>query len=136
LSGKDGKEEIISAMDHFEQVHQKYLPKVDRRFVIDLFMHLRSHPDRKPMYTVEFFLKEGGDHEEIRNEVIRLTGMAPDFYDKGTHVVVNFELDYDSLKSINDRPQVVEVKGRYSGSMASIGPSFEASEPARDAEEY
>jgi hypothetical protein len=62
--------------------------------------------------------------------------MAPDFYDKGTHVVVNFELDYDSLKSINDRPQVVEVKGRYSGSMASIGPSFEASEPARDAEEY
>ena len=123
-------------MEHFEQVHQKYLPKVDRRFVIDLFTHLRNHPDRKPMYTVEFFLNEGGDHEEIRNEVIRLTGMAPDFYDKGTHVVVNFELDYDLLKSINDRPQVVEIKGRYTGSMASIGPSYEATEPASDAEEY
>ena len=123
-------------MEQFERVRQKYLPKVDRRFVIDLILHLRSNPSRKPMYTVEAFLKEGGNSEEIRNEVIRLTGMVPDFYDKGTHVVANFELDYDLLKYINDQPQVVEIKGRYTGSMASLGASYEASEPARDAEEY
>ena len=52
-----GKEEIIaSAMEQFEGVHQKYLPKVDRRLIIDLFSHLRENPDIKPMYTVEAFV--------------------------------------------------------------------------------
>jgi hypothetical protein len=132
----EGKEEIISAMEQFEKVQQKYLPKVDRRLVIDLFLRLRQDPDEKPLYTVEAFTKEGGNSEEIRNDIIQKTGMAPQFFDKGTHVVVHHKLDYDLLKYINDRPDVVEIKGTYGGSMASIGSSYESSEDIRRRERY
>jgi hypothetical protein len=131
-----GKEEIISAMEQFERVHQKYLPKVDRRFVVDLFLRLRENPSSKPMYTVETFLEEGAKPEEIRNDVIRMTGMAPQFFDRGTHLVVNHELDYDLLKYIQDHPKVVEIKGTYMGSMASIGASQESSADIHRAEGY
>jgi hypothetical protein len=75
----NGKEEIISAMEQFERVHEKYLPKVDRRLVIDLFSRLREEPNTKPMYTVETFTKERGDTEEIRNDIIRMTGVTTIF---------------------------------------------------------
>jgi hypothetical protein len=122
-----GKEEIISAMEQFEKVHEKYLPKVDRRLVIDLFLHLRENSNDRPMYTIETFTEGGTNQEEIRNDIIQKTGMAPQFFDKGTHIVVNHKLDYDLLKYINDHPKVVEVKGTYMGSMASIGASYEPS---------
>jgi hypothetical protein len=130
----DGKEEIISAMEQFEKVHEKYLPKVDRRLVIDLFLRLRENPNDKPMYTVETFTEEGTNHEEIRNDIIRRTGMAPQFFDKGTHVVVHHALDYDLLKYINDHPKVIEIRGTSLGSMASIGASYESSADIRKGE--
>jgi hypothetical protein len=129
-----GKEEIISAMEQFERIHQKYLPKVDRRLVIDLFLRLRENPNVKPMYTVEAFVEEGGNLEEIRNRIIRVTEMAPQFFDRGTHIVVHHQLDYDLLKEINDDPRVVEIKGTYMGSMASIGASYESSADIRRGE--
>jgi hypothetical protein len=129
-----GKEEIISAMEQFEKVHEKYLPKVDRRLVIDLFLRLRENPNDKPMYTLETFTEEGTNNEEIRNDVIQKTGMAPQFFDKGTHIVVHHKLDYNLLKYINDRPQVVEIRGTYMGSMASIGASHESSADTRRGE--
>lgn len=122
-----GKEEIISAMEQFERLQEKYLPKVDRRLVIDLFLRLREEPKIKPMYTVETFVEEGGDPEEIRNEVIRMTGTAPQFHDSGTHMVAHHRLDYDLLKQIQDHPNVKEVTGNYAGSDASIGASHESS---------
>ncbi len=131
-----GKEEIISAMEQFERIHQKYLPKVDRRLVVDLFLRLREDPNSKPMYTIETFTEKGTNSEEIRNEIIRMTGMAPQFFDKGTHIVVNHAMDYDLLKYINDHPKVVEIKGTYMGSMASIGASQESSADIRRAEGY
>jgi len=130
----DGKEEIISAMEQFEKVHEKYLPKVDRRLVIDLFLRLRENPNDKPMYTVETFTEEGTSHEEIRNDIIRRTGMAPQFFDKGTHIVVHHALDYDLLKYINDHPKVIEIRGTSLGSMASIGASYESSADIRKGE--
>jgi hypothetical protein len=129
-----GKEEIISAMEQFEKLHEKYLPKVDRRLVIDLFLRLRENPNDKPMYTIETFTEEGTNHEEIRNDVIQKTGMAPQFFDKGTHIVVHHKLDYDLLKYINDHPQVIEIRGTYMGSMASIGASHESSADTRRGE--
>ncbi|MDQ3966847.1 MAG: hypothetical protein M3275_00455 [Thermoproteota archaeon] len=132
----EGKQEIISAMEQFEKMHQKYLPKVDRRLLIDLFLHLRENPDDKPLYTIETFVEKGANTEEIRKEIIRMTGMAPQFFDKGTHIVVHHGLDYDLLKYINDHPGVVEIKGTYMGSMASIGASHESSEEIRRAEGY
>jgi hypothetical protein len=128
-----GKEEIISAMEQFEKLHEKYLPKVDRRLVIDLFLRMRENPNDKPMYTIETFAEEGTNNEEIRNDVIQKTGMAPQFFDKG-HIVVNHALDYDLLKYINDHPKVVEIRGSYMGSMASIGASYESSADIRRGE--
>ncbi|MGH9877831.1 MAG: hypothetical protein ACRD5H_09350 [Nitrososphaerales archaeon] len=122
-----GESEIVFAMEQFERVHEKYLPKVDRMLVVDLFLRLRAEPNVKPMYTVEAFLKEGVDTQKLRNDIIRVTGVAPQFHDKGTHVVAHHKLDYDLLKLINDSDSVLEVKGTYMGSMASIGASHEPS---------
>jgi hypothetical protein len=97
-------------------------------------LRMRENSSSKPMYTVETFLEEGAKPEEIRNDVIRMTGMAPQFFDRGTHLVVNHELDYDLLKYIHDHPKVVEIKGTYMGSMASIGASQESSADIHRAE--
>lgn len=121
-------------MEQFEKLHEKHLPKVDRRLVIDLFLRLRENPNDKPMYTLETFAEEGTNSEEIRNDVIQKTGMAPQFFDKGTHIVVHHKLDYDLLKYINDHPKVVEIRGTYMGSMASIGASYESSADTRRGE--
>ena len=101
-----GKEEIISAMEQFERVQGKYLPKVDRKLVIDLFLRLREEPNVKPMYTVETFVEEGGDPEAIRQQVIRMTGVTPQMHDRATHLVANYKLDYELLKEIQDHPKV------------------------------
>jgi hypothetical protein len=132
----DGKEEIMSAMEQFEKMQEKYLPKVDRKLVVDLFLRLREDPNDKPMYTMETFVEKGTNSEEIRNEIIRDTGMAPQFFDKGTHVVVHHKLDYDLLKLMNDHPGVVEIRGTYMGSMASTGASYDSSANVRTAEGY
>jgi hypothetical protein len=121
-------------MEQFEKMHEKYLPKVDRRLVIDLFLRLRENPNDKPMYTLETFTGEGTNSEEIRHDVIQKTGMAPQFFDKGTHIVVHHKLDYDLLKYINDHPKVIEIRGTYMGSMASIGASYESSADTRRGE--
>ena len=130
----EGKNEIISAMEQFEKLHEKFLPKVDRRLVVDLVLRLRENQNDKPMYTVETFTEKGTNHEEIRNDVIRMTGMAPQFFDKGTHIVVHHALDYNLLKYINDHPKVIEIRGTYMGSMASIGASYESSADIRKGE--
>ena len=121
-------------MEQFEKMHEKFLPKVDRRLVIDLFLRLRENPNDKSMYTIETFTEEGTNNEEIRNDVIQKTGMAPQFFDKGTHIVVHHKLDYDLLKYINDHPKVIEIRGTYMGSMASIGASYESSADTRRGE--
>jgi hypothetical protein len=131
-----GKEEIMSAMEQFEKMQEKYLPKVDRKLVVDLFLRLREDPNDMPMYTMETFVEKGTNSEEIRNEIIRDTGMAPQFFDKGTHVVVHHKLDYDLLKLMNDHPGVVEIRGTYMGSMASTGASYDSSANVRTAEGY
>jgi hypothetical protein len=128
------KEEIIAEMEQFEQQHQKFLPKVDRSFVIHLFLRLREKPDDRPMYTIETWVEEGGDTEAIRDQVIQMTGTAPQIYDKGTHLVANHRIDYDLLKKIQDHPKVIEVKGTYMGNSASIGPSQESSDDTQSKE--
>lgn len=120
-----GKEEMISAMEQFEKAQEKYLPKVDRRLVIDLLLRTREEPSVRPMYTIEAFLEDGGDPEEIRHEVMGITGTAPQLHDNATHLVAHHKLDYDLLKQIQDNPRVIEVTGTYMGSDASIGASHE-----------
>ncbi len=52
-------------MQQFEEKHQKFLPKVDRRFVLDLFLRLREKPDEKPMYTIETWVEEGNIRKRL-----------------------------------------------------------------------
>lgn len=85
-------------MENFEELHKKYLPKVDRRLVIDLLLRFRENPSVKPMYTIETFVEEGGNTEEIRQQVIQMTGVTPQFHDRATHLVAHHRLDYDLLK--------------------------------------
>ncbi len=122
-----GKEEIISSMKQFEHLHEKYLPKVDRHMVIDLLLRLRENPGVKPMYTVETWVEEGGDIEAIRSQVIRMTGTVPQIFDRGSHLVASHRLDYELLKEIQDHPKVLEVKGTFLGSNASMGAALESS---------
>ncbi|HEU4604975.1 MAG TPA: hypothetical protein VFS46_01925 [Nitrososphaera sp.] len=124
-----GKEEIMSSMEQFERLQEKYLPKVDRKLIIDLFLGMREEPGVKPMYTIETFV-EGGNSEEIRREVIRMTGAAPQMHDRATHLVAHHKLDYELLKEIQDHPRVKEVTGTYMGSDSSIGASHEPSTAA------
>jgi hypothetical protein len=63
-------------MEQFEKLHQKYLPKVNRGLVIDLFLRLRENPNDKPMYTIETFREKGTNSEEIRNDIIQRTGIV------------------------------------------------------------
>jgi hypothetical protein len=131
-----GKEEIMSSMEQFERLQEKYLPKVDRKLIIDLFLGMREEQCVKPMYTVETFV-EGGNSEEIRQEVIRMTGVAPQMHDRATHLVAHHKLNYELLKEIQDHARVKEVTGTYMGSDASIGASHEPSTPAsRTASHY
>jgi hypothetical protein len=59
----EGKEEIMSTMEQFEKMQEKYLPKVDRKLVVDLFLRLRENPNDKPMYTMETFVEKGTNSE-------------------------------------------------------------------------
>jgi hypothetical protein len=52
-------------MQQFEEKHQKFLPKVGPRFVIDLFLRLREKPDEKPMYTIETWVEEGNIRKRL-----------------------------------------------------------------------
>jgi hypothetical protein len=64
-------------------------------------------------------------------EVIRMTGTASQIFDRGTHLVASHRLDYELLKQIQDHPKVIEVKGTFMGSTASIGASHESSADIR-----
>jgi pyridoxine 5'-phosphate synthase PdxJ len=90
-------------------------------------LRTREDPNVKPIYTIETFVKEGTNPEGIREEILQVTGTAPQIHDNGTHIVANHKLDYEILKRIQDHPEVEEVTGTYMGSMASIGASHEHS---------
>ena len=92
-------------MEQFEELHEKYLPKVDRRLVIDLLLRLSETNGVKPMYPVETWVESAGDTEASRSQVIRMTGIAPQKFDRGTHLVASHRLDYELLKEIQDHPR-------------------------------
>jgi len=99
--------------------------KVDPQLVIDLMLYMRIEK-KNPIYTLEVFLKSGQDTEQIRDRIIRETGMTPAFYDNGTHLVVAHKIDFNILKMINDIDFVERIRGTYAGAgMASIGPVYD-----------
>lgn len=120
--------ELIEIKGQFEELQKKYrehMPKVDPALVDDLLLRQMENPDVVPMYMLEVFTKEGLDTEEVREYIIRKTGMSPAIYDNGTHYVTNQKLTLDILKEISDSEDVLEVTGEYTGGLGSYGASHE-----------
>jgi hypothetical protein len=63
------------------------------------------------IYTLEVILKPGQDTKAIRQDIVDKTGMASSFYLSGTKMVVSHTLDLEFLKWINDRPDIISIKG-------------------------
>jgi hypothetical protein len=118
-------EEVIKKFDEFENAMKTHLGKVDPPLIVDLILRQKKEKNNNPIYTLEVFLKPNPNTEEIRNRIISETGMTPAFYDNGTHIVVAHKIDFNMLKMINDIDFVERIRGTYSGSMASIGPSYD-----------
>jgi hypothetical protein len=117
--------EVLKKFDELEVAMRTHLPKVDPPLVVDLI--LRQKREKKdPIYTLEVFVKPNQNTEEIRDRILKETGMAPAFYDSGTHVVVAHKINFELLKMINDIDFVEMIKGTFSGGgMASIGPTYD-----------
>ena len=118
-------EEVIKKFDEFENAMKTHLGKVDPPLIVDLILRQKKEKNNNPIYTLEVFLKPNPNTEEIRNRIISETGMTPAFYDNGTHIVVAHKIDFNMLKMINDIDFVEKIRGTYSGSMASLGPSYD-----------
>ena len=118
-------EEVIKKFDEFENAMKTHLGKVDPPLIVDLILRQKKEKNNNPIYTLEVFLKPNPNTEEIRNRIISETGMTPAFYDNGTHLIVAHKIDFNMLRMINDIDFVEKIRGTYSGSMASLGPSYD-----------
>jgi hypothetical protein len=100
--------DLISKFDNLDQALKSVFPKVDPRTVVSLIMQGRKVEN--PLYTLETILKPGQNTDDIRELIIRETGMAPGFYLSGTKVIVTHKLNLELLKRINDIDYVVSIK--------------------------
>lgn len=72
------------------------------------------------LYTLETVIKPGQNTDDIREVIIKVTGMAPGFYLSGTKIVVTHKLSLELLKRINDLDYVISVKATpYSAAASS-----------------
>lgn len=111
---------INELVDEFHKLDTKMksiFPKVDPLLVLRLIHDGQIRP--KPIYTVEAIIKQGSNTDEIREQILEMTGMAPSFYLHGTKIIVTHELDLELLKYINDREYVIEIKGNPYGAGGS-----------------
>lgn len=118
--------EVVKKFDELENSIKKHLGKVDPILIVDLILRQKKEKNKKPIYTMEVFIKPNQNTEEIRNRIINETGMVPAFYDEGTHIVVAHKVDLEVLKMINDIETVERIRGTYTGGgLASIGPVYD-----------
>lgn len=118
--------EVVKKFDELENSIKTHLGKVDPILIVDLILRQKKEKNKKPIYTMEVFIKPNQNTEEIRNRIINETGMVPAFYDQGTHIVVAHKVDLDVLKMINDIETVERIRGTYAGGgLASIGPVYD-----------
>ena len=102
-------EDVVSKFNILDSTLKQEFSKVDPLLVVALIFDRRAN--EKHIYTLETILKPGQDINAVREEVISKTGMAPSFYLHGTKLIVSHLLDLDLLKWINDRDDVVSIKG-------------------------
>jgi hypothetical protein len=120
--------EILQKFDEFEISMKTHLGKADPVLIVDFLLRQKNkkNSNKNPIYTLEVFIKPNQNTDEIRNRIIRETGMVPAFYDGGTHIVVAHRINFDMLKMINDIEFVERIRGTYAGGgLASIGPVYD-----------
>jgi hypothetical protein len=100
--------DIISRFDSLEEALKSVFPKVDPRSVIGLI--LQEKKQKNPLYTLETVIKPGQNTDDIKEVILRVTGMVPGFYLSGTKIVVTHKLTLELLKRINDLDYVVSLK--------------------------
>src|SRR5262245_27407713 len=104
---------IVKKFDEFENSMAEGLPKVDQRLVIDM-LH-RSKRDDSPMYTIEIFLKEKPNTDDVRTIIEEGLGVMPAFYEHGTHIVVAHRFNLQMLEYISDKMNVEKIRGTFTG---------------------
>jgi hypothetical protein len=123
--------EIVRIKFEFEQLrdlYRQYLPKVDPRLIEDLLLRQERNPEKEFMYTIEVFSDGSRNTEDVRNDILTNTGMVPSIHDNGTHYVVNHKITLETLYAIQKYPDVLEIKGEYSGAAASTGAAHDRGE--------
>lgn len=120
-----GIETIVKRFDEFENSMKEGLPKVDQRLIIDMLHRLKR--DESPMYTIEIFLKERPNADEVKSIITEGLGVMPALYDHGTHIVVAHRFNLQMLEFISTNLNVEKIRGTFTGGGrgASIGPVFE-----------
>lgn len=122
----DDLEEVVQKFQEAEQAFRKHLPNVEPRLIVDLILRQRRENNPTPIYTIEAFVKPGANTEEIRNFIIKNWGQAPAFYDNGQHIVAAHRIDLKTLKTINDYPGVIRVRGTpLMPGHSSLGPVYD-----------
>lgn len=103
-------EDVVKKFSEADSAIRSVFPKVNPILVVRLiFDQLQKRRDN--IYTLEIVIKEGQNLQEIRDHIIRETGMASGFYLGGTKIVVTQQLNLKSLKIINDFDEVLEING-------------------------
>lgn len=102
-------EDVVKKFNILDNALKKVFSKVDPLLVVSLIFDRKAN--EKHIYTVEAILKPGENMKALREEVIETTGMAPSFYLSGTKMIVSHTLDLEFLKWINDREDVISIKG-------------------------
>ena len=110
--------DVISRFDSLEEALKSVFPKVDPRSVIGLILHEKK--EKNPLYTLETVIKPGQSTDDIREVIMKVTGMVPGFYLSGTKIVVTHKLSLELLKRINDLDYVISIKAApYSAGASS-----------------
>jgi hypothetical protein len=102
-------EEVVNKFNILDSALKNIFSKVDPLLIISLIFDRKANENH--IYTLEVILKPGQDTKAIRQEVVDKTGMAPSFYLSGTKMVVSHTLNLEFLKWINDRPDIISIKG-------------------------
>jgi hypothetical protein len=120
-----GIDTIVKRFDEFENSMAEALPKVDQRLIIDMLHRLKK--DDSPMYTIEIFLRERPNADEVKSIITQGLGVMPALYDHGTHIVVAHRFNLQMLEFISKNLNVEKIRGTFTGAGrgASIGPVFE-----------
>ena len=121
-------EEIKRKYQEFQTACKTTLPKVDALLIEDLVIRQLQNPEKQSLYTIEIFSDGSRNMEDVRNDILSTTGMVPSIHDKGTHYVVNSKLTLETLEIIQKYPDVIEIKGEYSGSASSRGAAHDRGE--------